>query len=204
MNPVVDVAFNIRGRTLPLNNGYPLYAAISKFGGCHLDENIGIHSIGSKDIADGVVYLNSDSRLRFRTTADHVKSILKLAGKRLEVDGHVINVGVPHITAVQPASTLYSRIVTYKRSLDEVTFLTTTLKKLADLQVEAEMVLPLFLNGPLKGEYQRRVVHIKGKKILGFGLTLKNLSPEDSMKILTHGLGGRRHMGCGIFSPVEK
>jgi CRISPR-associated protein Cas6 len=47
-------------------------------------------------------------------------------------------------------------------------------------------------------------VHIKGKKILGFGLTLKNLSPEDSMKILTHGLGGRRHMGCGIFSPVEK
>jgi CRISPR-associated protein Cas6 len=37
---------------------------------------------------------------------------------------------------------------------------------------------------------------------VGFALTVQGLSPDSSLRLQTLGLGGRRHMGCGLFLPT--
>ena len=46
---------------------------------------------------------------------------------------------------------------------------------------------------------ERRTVRVKDKQVVGFELALLELDGEDSLRVQEHGLGGRRHMGCGIF-----
>jgi CRISPR-associated protein Cas6 len=48
----------------------------------------------------------------------------------------------------------------------------------------------------------RRILTVKDKKIVGFSLVAHGLSDEDSIKLQSHGIGGRRSMGCGIFNPI--
>jgi CRISPR-associated protein Cas6 len=50
---------------------------------------------------------------------------------------------------------------------------------------------------------RRRVINIAGKKVVGFALDVSELSPESSLKLQEQGLGGRRHMGCGLFLPTR-
>ena len=41
----------------------------------------------------------------------------------------------------------------------------------------------------------------KGLRV-GYGLRFDHLSPSDSLKFQTTGLGGHRRFGCGVFTPV--
>ena len=48
-----------------------------------------------------------------------------------------------------------------------------------------------------------RKLRIKGIPDSGFPVELENVSPDTSLVIQTHGLGGRRHMGAGVFIPIS-
>jgi CRISPR-associated protein Cas6 len=50
---------------------------------------------------------------------------------------------------------------------------------------------------------KRRTVRIKDKEVVGYELLLDGLTAEESITVQEHGLGGRRHMGCGIFVPFR-
>jgi CRISPR-associated protein Cas6 len=50
---------------------------------------------------------------------------------------------------------------------------------------------------------RRRIVTIAGKKVVGFALDLSGLAPDASLLLQEKGLGGRRHMGCGLFLPTR-
>ncbi|PIV74684.1 MAG: hypothetical protein COW56_04530, partial [Rhodocyclales bacterium CG17_big_fil_post_rev_8_21_14_2_50_68_7] len=39
------------------------------------------------------------------------------------------------------------------------------------------------------------------ERFAGFGLMLHGLSPEDSLRMQSSGLGTNRTLGCGIFIP---
>jgi CRISPR-associated endonuclease/helicase Cas3 len=38
---------------------------------------------------------------------------------------------------------------------------------------------------------------------VGFGLKVRDLCDDDSIKLQERGLGGKRRMGCGIFVPFH-
>jgi hypothetical protein len=38
--------------------------------------------------------------------------------------------------------------------------------------------------------------------VVGFGLQVEGLKPTASQVLQEQGLGGRRHMGCGLFLPT--
>src|SRR5262245_66274121 len=98
---------------------------------------------------EGVTHLDQEARLKIRIPQDRVPVMLKLAGKRLEVDGHAIQLGAPQIYLLKPATTLYARIVTIKGFTEPETFLDAVCRKLDELGAKGEPVV-----GP------RRVVRI--------------------------------------------
>lgn len=47
----------------------------------------------------------------------------------------------------------------------------------------------------------RRVLWIGRSAIVGYGVQLDGLLPEDSLRVQARGIGGRTRMGCGAFVP---
>ena len=52
-----------------------------------------------------------------------------------------------------------------------------------------------------RSNWQTPDAAIRDKEIVGFEVLLEGLTAEESLTVQKMGLGGRRHMGCGIFAP---
>lgn len=198
----INVQFPVQGQKLPADHGYLLYAAISQIKPeLHKTEWLGIELISGVPFDKGVIALPTrGANFRLRIPADKFGEVLSLAGKRLELDGYPIRLGIPTAQPLMPSPTLYSRIVTFRNSLEISKFLEE-----AKRQLQEELQIKANLEMPKEGQSRtRRIITIKDKKIVGFSLIAHGLSDEDSLKLQTFGLGGRRSMGCGIFNPIRK
>ena len=199
MNPVIstdycDLNFSITGKSLPIDHSYSLYAAISKRLDNHLPDGVGITPVFSPVRAGSYLVLDH-SFLRIRTPNEHIGTLLKLSGTQLEVENNRCIVGVPNVYPIVSAQNLFSPFVTFKNALTEEQFLQTATKMLESKGITAKPTIPL----NSKGFIQRKVRSIKGSKIVGFACSIDNLTPDQSLMLLCEGLGGRRHMGAGIF-----
>ena len=137
---------------------------------------------------NGKLQLSDFSRLVLRLPEEEIRSYLKLAGKRLEVDEYPLSVGVPEVRMLLPVASLRARLVTIKGFLDEAEFLEAAKRQLQNLNIDCETALG-----------QRGTFRVKDKQVVGFELTVAGLTAQDSVKLQEHGLGGRRKMGCGVF-----
>ncbi len=54
-----------------------------------------------------------------------------------------------------------------------------------------------------KGEPIRRILTIKGKTLVGYGVKISALNEEDSISLQEKGIGGKHKMGCGVFTPFN-
>jgi CRISPR-associated protein Cas6 len=198
---VLELAFPVLGQTLPEDNGYALYAAVSRALDGHLPRDIAVASIGGPRFPDWRVGVTRASRLRIRTPADQIGGLLLLAGKYLDVGGHEIGLGIPEVRALTPAAELTARLVTIKGFTEPGTFMEAVARQLDVLGVSGRATIPVVPGGDHKGLPQRRVVRIKDRFVVGFAVQVAGLSEKDSLTLQTQGLGGRRHMGCGIFVP---
>jgi len=138
-----------------------------------------------------------------RLPANQVQLALPLAGKRLDIAGSRVLLGVPAIRTLVAAPVLVARMVTFKNADTPEQFLTTARAKLKELGVTSEPSLPIHLDGERAGEAKRRVVRVKGAVIVGYSLLVSELSAADSLVLQERGLGGRTHLGCGFFSPAN-
>src|SRR5262245_10575478 len=189
----IELKFPVNGTTLLSDHGYGLYGAISRIiPEAHNADWLAIETIPGVARGDGVTQLDPQAKLKIRIPQDRVPLMLKLAGKRLEVGGHAIRLGAPQIYLLKPATTLYARIVTIKGFTEPEPFRDAVCRKLDELGVKGEPVI-----GP------RRVVRVGNHTVVGFGLTIHELSEEGSVILQERGLGGRRRMGCGFFSPIK-
>lgn len=188
----VDLHFPFVGSTLPSDQGYALFSAISKIvPEAHAADWLAVETIPGLARGDGLTQIDNDAKLRVRLPQDRVPLILKLAGKKLQLNGHTIRLGAPQIFLLRPASALYARIVTIKGYTEPDTFLDAVCRKLDQMGVQGEPVV-----GP------RRVLKVGNHTIVGFSLTVNELTDDGSILLQEHGLGGRRHMGCGFFVPI--
>lgn len=189
----VELHFPFTGATLPSDQGYALYGAISRLiPEAHEADWLAIETIPGIARGDGTTQLDREASLKIRLPQDRVPLMLKLAGKRLELDGHAIRLGAPQISLLEPSPQLYARIVTIKGFTEPEPFLDAVCRKLDELGVKGEPTI-----GP------RRVVKIGNHTIVGFGLAIHELSDEGSIILQEQGLGGRRRMGCGFFNPIS-
>ncbi len=187
--PHVDLAFRLNGSTVPVDHGYALYAALSRVvPEIHAAKALGVQPIRGMYSGNGELQLSDSSRLVLRLPDEEIRSYLKLAGKRLDVDEHPLSVGVPEVRMLLPAARLRARLVTIKGFLEEADFLEAVQRQLQSLDVTCEATLG-----------QRRTFRVKDKQVVGFEVVVTGLTADDSVRVQEQGLGGRRKMGCGVF-----
>lgn len=198
--PHVAVHFPVQGRQLPADHGYALYSAITRqLPALHSAPWLGIELLSGVPWREGIIVLPTrGAHLHLRLPADKFAAVLPLAGKRLDIAGQFIRLGIPSARPFLPSPSLYARCVTIKKFTDPEPFLDAARRQLDALGLTATLELPL----DEQGRFRRRIVKIRGKAIVGFSLAAHDLSDEDSLRLQAHGIGGRRAMGCGHFNPI--
>jgi CRISPR-associated protein Cas6 len=202
---IVDLAFSIVSpHAIPADHGYLLYSAVSRaLPEAHQADGYGIHPIRGRQLGGRTLQLTEHSRLVIRADAEQIARFLPLAGKPLQLLDRTLRIGVPQVRSLVPAVALRSRLVTIK--LPEAVsqsagaaaeaFLAAAGRQLADLGISKEAALSLG---------KRRTLRIKDKEVVGYEVLVEGLAAEESLALQERGLGGRRHMGCGIFSRVVR
>lgn len=156
--------------------------------------------------------INSGSKLILRIAADRVADYLELCGKRLNIGNHSISVGIPSSRKLIPAVALWSRLVTIKGFTTPTEFLDAAHRQLHELKIggRAHLVTrrsPVSTEGRTdnlaRSPFIKRTLDIKGRNVVGFSLVVTELTAEESLRLQTQGIGGRRSMGCGIFVPLR-
>jgi CRISPR-associated protein Cas6 len=153
-------------------------------------KNVGVHPIRGMYSGNGELMLRDSSRLVIRLESERIGEFLKLAGKRLEINSHSFRVGIAEVRLLRPRASLYSRLVTIRGFMEPGAFLESAKRQLEKLGVEAKIQV---------GE--RRTLRVKDKQVVGFDVATLGLDAEGSIRLQENGLGGRRHMGCGVFVP---
>jgi CRISPR-associated protein Cas6 len=215
MNPVIDLAFRVSGDSLPLDHGYSLYSSLSRISpDLHEAEWLGIHPINGIPTSRNTLGLTQRSRLRLRLPADHIPKFIGLAGKRLSLASrsgqYSFTIGVPEIHSLLPTANLFSHYVTIKLSEIEKTDQSPT-REMFSVAIRAQLQ-GLNMQGDVwiddtrdthGRECSRRVIHIRDRAVVCYSVYIRNLSEEDSLRLQALGIGGRRRMGCGIFTPCK-
>ena len=191
-DPFVDLSFHISGpQPLWSDHGFSLYGAISRvLPQVHQPNDIGILPISGQQIGGRQMQLTKTSRLTLRVPSTDIASWLGLAGKSLEIGGTKVQIGVPEIRGLIPATALRSRLVTTRNGQDQSRFEAELNRQMKELGVSDEVIVTIV---------KRRTVRVHEKEIVGYEVVLEGLSADESIAIQSAGLGGRRHMGCGIF-----
>ncbi len=190
---VIDLAFPVQGKTVPVDHGYALYGALSRI--CphlHQSEDAAVHFIRGKYCGGGLLALSSISRLKLRIPANKLPLYLTLAGKSVDVDGHALRLGVPNPYLLLPKTAVYSHMVTTKNGNDEERFKAEVQKQLEVLCVQGKIIIG-----------KRRTFKVHDKQIVGYSVLVSELTAEESLTLQEKGVGGRRKMGCGVFVGIK-
>ena len=103
----VELKFPVLGSSLPSDHGYAVYSCISRLiPQIHEGDWLAIDTVPGTSRGDGTILINERARLRVRAPQDFVKLLLQISGKRLDVDGHQVRLGIPQIFLLQPSSML--------------------------------------------------------------------------------------------------
>jgi CRISPR-associated protein Cas6 len=116
-----------------------------------------------------------------------------LTGKQLRISEATIRVGIPQVRPLSPATALRSRLVTTKNGTETERFKVELQRQLTSLGVSSQAMLTVT---------NRKTLRIRDKEIIGYEVIIEALTAIESIAVQEFGLGGRRHMGCGVFVPV--
>lgn len=202
----VDLVWATQGRRIPLDHGYVLYSALSRaLPLLHEAPWLSVHPIRGMHAGGGFLQLAKQTRLTLRLPPERIAAVLPLAGRTLDLGGNSLVVGVPSIHSLTPAAVVSSRLVVVRL---------TKAPKGAEgkLQMDAfreafekearRQLADLSISGPIEVGKQRQI-HVGAQRIVGFGVTVHGLTPEQSLRLQCRGIGGKHRMGCGIFLPVH-
>ena len=214
MGDVFDLLFPLAGGPIPLDHGYPLYAALSRELGSV------IHGEGNPHPpAPGVfpvrgvprgrdLDLDARSALRLRVPSGLIAPCVALAGRTLEMAGGRVALRPPTVRPLSPAPAVSARLVLVKladaaeKGVTPERFLDAVRRQLDDLGIAGEAGIPTYRGGERDGQPHRRVMRVKGAIRPGYPLLVAGLTADESIRLQTYGLGGRRKMGCGLFLPA--
>jgi CRISPR-associated endonuclease/helicase Cas3 len=202
----LDLLFPVVGTRLPTDHSYPLYSALSHLLPCLHDGSVPFRMapVTGPYMSQGTLQIDPRwSRLRLRIATPDLPCVLPLSGKALNVMGHRIRLGVPHAAALTPAPSLIARTVAIKKATEVDALLDVARKQLDELGVGGKAMVPDQIDREGRRRPMRQVIRIKGVRIVGFTLKVEGLKPKESLRLQESGLGGRRHMGCGLFLPAR-
>jgi CRISPR-associated protein Cas6 len=197
----VDLVFSVKGRTLARDHGYALYGALSRaVPSLHGTSWLSVHPIPGRLIDPQTLDLEGGSQLRLRLPVEHIGQVLGLTDAILEVSGSRLELGPPTVQQLRPAAILDARLVVIKltegpsKPFDPAAFAQRFLAE-AHRQLARHGIAGV---AEVRG---RGRITVGGRRVIGFAVRVAELSPEHSIALQIHGLGGKRSMGCGVFRP---
>jgi CRISPR-associated protein Cas6 len=186
----VDVAFAIKGRSLPRDHAQALADALqAQLPWLRGHPTAGIHGIKLVPGNEPEGWLSRRARLLLRVPRSQVPALAALAGCTLGLGDADLRLGDARPHDLVPHATLYAYFVA-AGSDDEAAFMRQVHADLDRLGVQAQAVC---------GKSQQR--RSSGGPLHGFSLMLHQLTADDSLTLLRCGLGPHRELGCGLFVP---
>jgi CRISPR-associated protein Cas6 len=179
----VDIAFAVRGTTLPSDHRALLAEALEReLPFLAADPRCGVHRL--KLAQD---WVSPRTRLVLRVPVERAGEVLGLAGRELDLAGHRLAIGAGHARPLLAHTTLYAHFVAADVA-DEAAFLAAAEGELGRIGVRGRAIC---------GRWQSLEAHA----LVGCSLMVDQLSPEDALVVLESGLGRHRRLGCGLFVP---
>ena len=201
MDEVVDAAFAIECRSLPVDHAFALSQAILAALPWFADEpQAGLHTVhGAASGAgwqrpegeDALLQLSHRTRLVLRLPENRLRDAAALSGQTLDIAGFPMRVGRLSPRPLLRIASLFSRSVIFEDADDETGFLAAAAEALRALGVEASTMLcgrEVTLATPERTYRTRSLMVTVG-------------TPAQSLTLQRHGLGEARKLGCGLFIP---
>lgn len=196
---VVDLAFDIVCRALPVDHAYALSQAVLAQLPWLADEaNAGVHPIHVAESGNGwmrpenpddLLHLSRRTKLLVRLPKARVDAARGLSGKTLDVRGHQLTVGKASVRPLVAIGTVFSRHVVISGASDETAFIEQSVQALRALGIKPKKLL-----------CGREIpIALPNETLRTRSIMLADLSLEESINLQLRGLGPRRQLGCGLF-----
>lgn len=198
---VVDVAYAIRCKTLPVEHAYALWRAVGEvMPWIAEEEGAGVHPVHVADSGNGwmrpdrpddLLYLSRRTRLVVRVPRHRIEDAQRLLGRTLDVAGHAMHVESSTLRALSTHPAIFARYVVCDGTVDEKAFLAQALAGLHALGIRPKKMLCGI----------EKTIATPEASLTTRSLMLADLSAEESVRLQQKGLGRMRHLGCGLFIP---
>lgn len=185
---MVDVACPVEGGPLPREHRRALAAAVEAvLPWLARTPGAGVHPM--KGAGSGPAWLLSRrSRLVLRVPRARADDVRALDGRTLAVGGAVLRVGAAQVRELLPWGTLYAPLVVDESGGDELAFLRQVESALQALGVRGRAICG-------------RRAALAADTLQGYSVMVDGLGEAAALRLLEHGLGGERRLGCGLFVP---
>ena len=185
---MVEVAFALEGDTVPPRHRVALFDALRRALPWLAERpGAGVHRLKLVRCGEGELRVSPRTRLVLRVPRARAGATLALAGAELAVGGSGLRPVRPVVRELLAYGTLYAPLVVAGEP-DEAGFVAGLRTALDALGVRAE---------PVCGRWQVT----EGGRLVGCSLMVSGLDGEQSLRLLQHGLGAHRRLGCGLFVP---
>jgi CRISPR-associated protein Cas6 len=198
---VVDVAYAVRCKSLPVEHAYALWRAVGAVLPWIADEEgAGVHPVHVADSGNGwmrpdrpdeLLYLSRRTRLVVRVPKHRIEDAKRLHGQTLDVAGHAMQVEGSTLRSLSTHAAIFARYVVSEGTLDEQAFLAQALSRLHALGIRPKKMLCGI----------EKTIATPDVRLTTRSLMLADLTVEESVRLQQKGLGPMRHLGCGLFIP---
>lgn len=201
---VVDIAFKLECKTLPLDHAQALTDAIQSALPWFAEEmRAGLHLIHVAESGNGwyrpedpeneVLCLSKRTRMSLRMPKHRIDDAHGLTGQTLDISGYELTVGEGAIKPLSALPTLFARYVIAEESQDENAFLSSMAAVLREMDVPVKKLMA--------GKQHR--MRMADGPVFTRSLMVADLAPEDAIKLQQEGIGPGRKFGCGLFLPQK-
>jgi CRISPR-associated protein Cas6 len=187
---MIDVVFDLDGVVVPDNYPFLLWAELVRcLPWLNTEEGIGVHPLRGS-LSGEELLLSKRTKLILRLPVTRTIQVEQLTGQQLHIAGSVLIVGKSKQRELQAVSTLHAYVI--ESGVNEVEFIESMEHKLEEMNVSCNLICDKY-----------RSISFDNQIVSGYGLVLHDLKLPASLSIQRTGLGGARHLGCGIFVPFK-
>lgn len=199
---IIDVAFKIKCKTLPLDHADSLSGQIIKHLPWAKDEHgFAIHQIHVAESANGwfrpedpeneILNVSHRTKMTLRVPSSKLILLDELVGKTLDIDGHPLTVGQYSKKVLSKMTTIFARYVDTEGQEDEADFIEMVYQNLTERDIKVRKML--------SGKLTKH--QISGETVLTRKIMLSDLERDESIVLQEEGIGDKQRYGIGIFLP---
>ena len=201
---IIDLAFSIKCKTLPLNHAWELSREIIKrLPWMETEPSAGIHQIHvaesnngwmrpDEDDENALLHPSHRTKMTLRIPFELMTDTKKIIGEELDINGHSLLVGSAKKKKFTNSSVIFSRYVSSELDEDENTFLS---RMANELQTKTSFKVKKMLCG------KKHTIVTPDYSFTARNLMIADLDSDTSIKIQQLGLGEHKVLGCGLFIP---